>query len=474
MRVSTHLNKSALALCIAELFASFSYIGVLSILMLLFSGKLHLPNSISYHMIGNIIPVTLIAGLGGGVIGYRYLPLQLAALIGLISYTIGYFLLMKYGSIVFQSVGFAFLAAGFGLFEPNVRILFGNNYKQCTNVERDVLFIKFHVFGVVGQLCGILVLTYVITISANSIFFIAGIFSLIATLFYIFRYNEIKQLDYSFDKTRKPMDIPFGIAVTVLMILSAFYIVLQYYVPYLFSVVFVILIAFISEKFSSDTRESRIRIYSIFIFFIAVFIAQISIRQSFGVIEIFTQHYISNTIFSYAVNLDNIKNFEPLSIVVLFPLVIFFVKKMRVFPKNLMPSNYILTGLLFLAAAFFTLMVSMSFLKNVGISAWWLVFFYMLMGIGELFILPIVVARVYSFSNDSWKGVMMGLYYLVLGFSSYFSNWIGQAYVENVSDYNAHIYKNFFLCASIIVAIFAIILFFLLMWWTNKNREFLE
>lgn len=471
MRANARLDKSAWVLCLSELFASFPYIGVISVLILLFTGKLHLSADISNHIIGNVIPVTLITGLAGGIIGYRYLPLPLAALIGLISNTLGYLFLIHYHSLVFQSIGFAFIAAGFGLFEPNVRILFGNNYRHCTNTERDVLFIKFRIFNVVGQFFGILVLNYLLLVNPAKMFIIASGSSLMALIIYLSQYKHVLQLDYSDLKGRKPVSIPLGVAITVLMIMATFYVLLQYYVPYLFFVILILLVMLVSEKLTFDTRNSRIRIYSVFLLMVGFFVAEICIRQCLGIIEFFNQTYVKHSLLNFKYNTAMLTYLEPFFIVLFFPVAI---KVVRSASKiRLMPGSIVSLGLLLIALSFILLATFPYFLSENKLSPIFLVPFYMLLAMGEILIIPVLISRVYSWSTDPWKGIMMGIIFLAAGLSSYVVSAIVSAAGLN-AEKNIMTYQATFIALGIAGLLFSIFLRVLWIFWNKKYYDILK
>lgn len=458
---SYFLNKGARALCISEFFASFSYYGMVSILMLLFTGKMHLPNEISYHIIGNIIPVTLISAIAGGIIGYRYLPLPLAALFGLVSYTIGYFLLIliSYDSITFESIGFAFVACGFGLFEPNVKVLYGNNYKKYSTTDRDIKFIIFQTYNVAGQFLGILALTYLLSTNPKYLFLTAGIVSLIGTLFFLSKYKDIRNLGYTNEDRDRKIDVPLGIAIAILMVLSAFYVLLQYYVGYIFSFVAMLVVVFFIDKVSTASPDLKIKNYKILVLLIGLFIGVFCIRQSFNEIEFFTNSYVSNTLLGFDFNKNFLKDVEPLSFILFFPILIKFTKKLNAKKPKFSSGIKLTSGLVMLSLSFSIIAISIQLTGNQKISSWWMIIFYLIMGAGELLIIPTVVSRLYSLSADAMKGVMMGLFFFFIGLSSLFGGFIGN-YASNIlNGNNLSMYQNFFNALIVVSLAFAIVLF---------------
>lgn len=178
-----------------------------------------------------------------------------------------------------------------------------------------------------------------------------------------------------------------------------------------------------ADKLASDDRKSRVRIFSIFIFLIALLVSEIYIKQLFGAMNTFSHYFESIKIFGFNFNKNLLANsvpIEALSVIVFSPLAIKIIKKYKI-----ESGNYIFIGLFFilLSAISFLLIDSVLIYKKISFS--WLIPSYFLMGIGELFIFPLVFSRVYSWSKDSWKGVMMGVLYFFAGAGSFISSLIG-------------------------------------------------
>ena len=68
MVIAPKLNRNSLVLCIAEFFSSFSYFGILSIILLFFIGTLRMPEGEAYSLIGNFVGVSFIVALIAGLI----------------------------------------------------------------------------------------------------------------------------------------------------------------------------------------------------------------------------------------------------------------------------------------------------------------------------------------------------------------------------------------------------------------------
>ncbi|OGT36658.1 MAG: hypothetical protein A3F12_00020 [Gammaproteobacteria bacterium RIFCSPHIGHO2_12_FULL_38_14] len=224
MELGVKLNKNTWAICFAEFFSSFSYFGVLSLLLLFLLQNLQLPQKESYNIVGNFSGVSFISALAGGLIGSRYLSERLCCLLGFIGYTAGYFILINYQASTFLYLGLALIAGGFGLFEPNIQILFGTHFSDASNTKRNFAFIVFYLFNIVGQFLGAVTFVYVNTINLKYVFIAAGIISLVGLVFVIARYQEMMAIE-----TKKIMksNLFFETSVLILIFVITLYMLIQ-------------------------------------------------------------------------------------------------------------------------------------------------------------------------------------------------------------------------------------------------------
>ena len=195
MALILKFNQNTRVLYVAEFFSSFAYFGLSSLLMLFFVQDLKMSPVASYNLLGNFVGASMIFALIGGFIGSQYLSARLCCLLGFIAYVFGYFTLNNYQDLFYIHLGLSFVAGGFGLYAPNMKILFGAGYHASSDSRRNIGFIVFYIFNIVGQFFGPIVLTYLKIVDPHRVFQAAGICSL-AGLIYI-TYNFKKMGNYS-------------------------------------------------------------------------------------------------------------------------------------------------------------------------------------------------------------------------------------------------------------------------------------
>lgn len=474
MQYEVSSNQNSLIVCISELFSCFAFFGILSLMMLFFLHDVQLPPKLSYQLLGNFISVSLIGTLCGGIIGNRYLSCRLACLLGLISYTIGYFSLICFDKLLFLYIGLAFLALGFGLFEPNIRILFGNNYKNFSKSERDTRFIILHIFNIGGQLLGPILFTYLMVINPHYMFFSAGIFALIGVFFFTFNYTSLNCIESRFTHDNNRKHFYLGVCIVILLIILSFYVILQHDVRHLFELLLIPIIVFFSLKLPKLNRDLRIKMYSLAFILIGLFIAEICLRQSFGLIDLFTQTYVNQIVFGVHIHTGLFESVEPLFILIMFPLVIKIRKGIVNTGYHISAGSSLSFGLFMLSICFACLVVGAIFANGERISVAWLLLCYFFMAIGELCIVPIATSSVFSWSPDNWKGGMMGIFFLVIGLSSYFNDRVGKYISSDSGNPKLLTYTHLFFSLTIIALVFSIVLGIVWKRWEQKQKQVLN
>jgi POT family proton-dependent oligopeptide transporter len=130
-------------------------------------------------------------------------------------------------------------------------------------------------------------------------------------------------------------------------------------------------------------------------------------------------------------------------------------------------------AILIIGMAMLTLAISTYFTDSSHkISALWIVFSYLLIAIGELLLSPIGLAAVTLLSPSHLTGMMMGIWFVALGFGGQFSGWLAKlsSIPESMTDpvQQLDIYRHAFFSFTYIAFGVAILLF--LLKWLLRNR----
>lgn len=463
-----NFNKSAFALCFTEFFTCFSLFGILSIIILFFVYTMHLPQKLSYELLGNFVALSFIASQAGGFIAGRYLSFQTTCLIGLITYSVGYLLLIHYTDMRFIYVGLTLVACGAGLFEPNVRSLLGMHYKNATNQQRSSGFIILHTFNIAGQLFGPIVLTYLRADNPHYIFLCAGIFVVIGSIFFSLNHQRIKQLESSYWNENKKKCTWKGVLSVLALIFLAFFILQRHDVKYIFELFFLGVALLFFVTLPRVSHDIRIRVTSIFFILFGVSIAEICFRQCFGIIDLFTKVYVNRVVMGTNIHTGLFESVEPFFVFIVFAFVIKIRKYLHDSGHPLSAGTSISFGLLMLSICFGLLVAGVYFSGNSKIPVVWLLLCYFFMGIGELLTIPIATAAVANWSPDNWRGAMMGVLFLMTGVSSYISAEIGKFISPHKGNPVLETYGHLFTILTIFAAVMSLAFYFAWGFWQKR------
>lgn len=467
-------NKKLLILCFTEFFSCFSFFGMLSVLILFFVYTIHLPQKSSYELLGSFVALSFIASQIAGFIGGRYLPFRFICLMGLIAYSIGYFLLMHYHNMLFIYAGLTFVACGVGLFEPNIRSLLGIHYKNFSNHQRSSGFIVLHTFNIAGQLLGPILLTYLRVLHPDYMFLAAGAFVSFGMIFFAINYSAIAKLESSYENENTKQCVWKGIFGILFLVSISFFILQRQDVRYILEFMFLGIVIFFIIALSKVEHDLRIRTYSIFLILFGASIAEILFRQCFGIIDLFTKVYVNRMMMGIEVHTGMFESVEPFFIFMTFFWIIKFRKYLEVRGHSPSAGSSISFGLLMLSICFGFLAAGTYFSGNSKISVIWLLSSYFFMGVGELFIIPIATASVAAWSPENWRGMMMGVLFLTTGFSSYVSAEIGKLISPHTGSPTLETYRHLFSILTFFAAVSAIFLYIVWKFWERRYKTALN
>src|SRR3990167_5558304 len=541
MKLKATFNQNLNVLYIAEFFSSFAYFGLLSLLLLFFIQNLHMSQSSAYGLLGNYVGVSMIAALAGGVIGSQYLSARLCCLLGFVGYVAGYFLLINYQNPHSMHLGLSLVAGGFGLFEPNVQILFGAGFHTSSDSKRNIGFIIFYLFNIIGQFFGPIVLTYLNLANPHMIFQAAGVCSLLGLIFIAYHFSTMGVLEFSqttrikddtffrtcvaafllvimvyilvqslvsglidsltamvfipwvvvifmvfrkllvFDediemsgKFEKNKNMIIGaLSVGILFILS-FYTITHSDVKSLFILLFIPIVLFLMITVRKEPRVVKNHLISLFLLFGGAVVAVLCLRVCFGLIDLFTKNFVNETLWGWHIHTTLFDASEKMLIFLVFLGVIRVIKYFSDRKASLSYGGLMSFGLFMLATCFGCLALCITFTQGAKMSAMWLFLCYLFMAIGELCTIPIVISAIIGFSPRKWRGMMMGVKFMVIGVGAYYSDEIGKLIAPSVGNPTLQTYQHLFLNWMIYTALFALLLYFIWRKWNAKTqRDFL-
>ncbi|EKD53695.1 MAG: hypothetical protein ACD_60C00160G0017 [uncultured bacterium] len=456
-------------LFLTEMWERFGFYVVQGLLVLYMTKAFGFSDDQSYTISGTFTALAYISPMIGGLIADRILGFKMCILWGGIFLSAGYALLaLSSNREVYLAL--ATIIVGNGLFKPNISSLLGALYPPG-DTGRDAGFTIFYV--------GINLGAFFAGISSGAIkdhfgwhagFALASIGLLIGLCTFALglkwgdvRYKQNLSLANKYFFFHKPWLLSLCILTAgLLSILLQSSLLSKWLLPLvgIFLLFFVFILAFSQEP----VYRNRLILLNILI--IAAIVYWTFFLQIFFSANLFIDRLINKQIAGVAVPTTAFYSLESVFVILLGPLFAWSWQTLNQNKRN--PSTFIkfVWAIFFVGLGFLTLTVSTFFSNDAHlINPLWIVFSYLFITIGELLLSPIGLAAVTLLSPPRLTGMMMGIWFVALGFGGEFAGFL--ATLSSVPKTattplsQLPIYRHAFFNFSLIAFTVALLLFFL-------------
>lgn len=437
-----------------ELWERFGFYTVQTLLVLYMVSALKFDDNHAYVVIGEFTALAYIMPLLGGYLADRVLGYRFSIVLGGLLLCIGYASLGLFPNALLA--GLTLIVLGNGLFKPNISSFLGQFYEK-DDPRRDSGFTLFYIgINIGGLLAPVLGGFIQKWFGWYTCFGVASVGLLIGVLTFrsSFRLLEEKGLSPRFPHITKLHQLLFSKPqILLLLALVAAAILTLFNFPEittnLLKIVGVLLLiglTFLTLKHKGAERKHMTALVAMLLF--SVVFWGLFFEMYFSV-NLFTDRAVDHVVFGFAIPTPAFVGLESTFIVLLGPL--FAMAWQRMSPKTrLMTTPYKFAyGLLFTALAFELLVVVVNHSTiGVAIHPAWMVGFYALLVLAELFLSPIGLSMITSLSPKKYVGLMMGVWFITLGYGGALSGFLAQdaSIIETTESLAAqmHIYKSAF------------------------------
>lgn len=463
-------------LFLTEMWERFGFYITQSLLILYLTSALNFSDSKAYMILGEFTALVYIAPLAGGYLADRVFGARYAILVGAIFLGIGYFLLGIAGQkLLFLSL--SIVVVGNGLLKPNISSFLGVFYYE-DDPRRDAGFTLFYI-GI--NLGGLLALGSAGFIQEkfgwNIAFLSAGVGIAVALLTFWFGFKTFENRGLPIPSNQISPEFLRGLRyksslliLFLLTIIIAYFLLSSNFFASLFQLilgVFILIVLFIM----SSRLEKRVR--NKFLALIIIIIASIvfwgMFFQAFASVNLFTQRIVDRHIFGILIPSPAFIAIESIFIILLGPFLAslwqrLHTKKLDPTPGKKFSLAMFSTSLAMLLLALVTHWTEASGLVHpLGI-----VIFYFFLTLGEMLLSPIGLSMVTELSPPHLTGLMMGIWFMALGFGGQLSGFLAEAagVSHRVRDIHAasEIYRHAFVNNAILSFIVGLGLFALSPW----------
>ena len=360
-----------------ELWERYSFYSMVAILSLYMNEALHFDVAHVGQIYGLYTAGVYFLPLFGGLLADRVLGFNRAIIAGGVLMMLGH-LTLGIESLPFFYLGLVLLACGSGLLKPNVSTIVGNLYRDRPEL-RDQGYNIFYMGINTGAFVAPLAVSWIRTRYGWSLAFMsAAVAMLISLLVYTTFNRHVKEAAVKIESTS-------------------------------------------AEAQAVDPAEARSRIVTLLAVFAISAVFWLAFYQIFYT---FTFWARDNTVTSWPP--ERFQVFEPLSVILLSPVLVAVWASLQKQGREPSTPVKMQLGVVLVAAAFAMLAYAAANGGDTGrVSAQWLIWANILIGIGEIALSPMGLSLVNHLAPPRTRGLLMGGWFASLALGGYLAGYIG-------------------------------------------------
>ncbi len=463
MEIKTGRHPKALPyLFLTEMWERFGFYVVQGMLVLYFTQSYGFSDDVSYTIVGVFSALAYISPMVGGFIADRMLGFKQAIVWGGIFLCAGYaFLSVSNPSNFYYAL--ATIVIGNGLFKPNISSLLGALYPE-DDAARDAGFTIFYIGINLGSLLAGFTSGFIKDhFGWHAGFGLASVGLIVGLIIFAsgFKSGAIQYQSSSYVAKniflKKPLILLYClIAIPLLGLLLQNQFLGQWLLP-IFGI-FLLFFIFILAAKEPEAVRNRLMILNILI--ISAVIFWMLWLQLFFSANLFIDRLVNKTVFNFAIPTTVFYALESVFVILLGPIFAWYWMFSNRHQINFSPMLKFVIAIFFVGLAFITL--GASTFTNELVNPLWILISYFFITIGELFLSPIGLAAVTLLSPKNLTGMMMGIWFVALGFGGQFAGVLAKlsSIPDTIKDIPGQliIYRKAFFIFAIIAFCVAVIL----------------
>jgi POT family proton-dependent oligopeptide transporter len=460
-------------LYLTEMWERFGFYVTQSLLILYLTSYLHFPDANAFILLGEFTALLYIAPLAGGFLADRVLGPRYAILLGTICFGIGYLLLGVYGSkLLFFSL--SIIVIGNGLLKPNISSFLGEFYYP-DDPRRDAGFTLFYIGINVGGLLALGGAGFIQQrFGWGTAFGSAAIGMVLAFGTFLYGFSTFENRGLPIPRNQlnpklRWLHNKFVLALLILAALGIVYLLLSsaHIASILQTILGVVMLAVLIAIACRYEKVQRQKFFVLIILILASIVFWGMLFQIFGAVNLFTDRNVDRHLFGlFTMPTPAFIALESIFIVILGPFLAMLWERLHIKKLDPTPGTKFALAMFSVALAMGILVLAIHSHRLSGyVSPGWIIIFYLFITLGEMLLSPIGLSMVTELSPPHLSGLMMGVWFMALGFGGELSGYLAkQASIPKqilnlgVSD---HIYSHAFAYNAIFALIVGIILLIL-------------
>lgn len=409
----------------------FSFWGLQASLVLFLMKNFYQEEKNTFAIVGIFGALSYALSLIGGVLADKFIGIWKSCVIGLLLCILGNTILAFTQNLMSVNIGLSFVLIGAGLFSPS-----GNNLIRATyDKEPHLKETGFITSCIAGNISGALAPFIYGLFGAHHLWHVSfAISSLlnILSLFVLLKYSE-KFSTTCGSNINRSNNTNLGTIVILILLFSSFValthiswfrsIILTCILP--LSLIIILLLRSLSSLEKKDI---------LFILFLTIILLcfYISVFQIYSSLTVFIAHNVERKLWHFTIPVPAFASLQCIFFILWAPIVEPLYSLML--KKNIVLSlpAKILIGISIAACGFLFFAISEWKAIHQGFSGLWeIVVGNALLGLGEVFLYPPILAAVATFSPQRFAGTLMGGFSVALALASFFSSQLASLITSN-------------------------------------------
>lgn len=421
-------------LFLTEMWERFGFYVVQGLLILYLTSELNFSDAKSYAVLGEFTALLYLLPLAGGFFCDRVLGARYSIMIGAVFLGLGYFLLAFYNhSLLFLSL--STIVVGNSLLKPNISSFLGEFYYE-DDPRRNAGFTLFYIGINIGGLLAFGGAGFIQErLGWWAAFTAAGIGMILALISFYHGSKTYENRGLPVPRQQiKSTVLRFLSYKTSIVILLALCIViasllLNYrgFSGILQEIIGALTLLALFYAASRYQKHQRNKFYVLIILILASVLFWGLFFQMFSAVNLFTKRNVDRHMFGYLFPTPTFFSLESIYILLLGPLLAWLWQSLHIKKRDPTPGMKFSLAMFFMAAAMITLVIGIHAHRPDGfVSPAWIFLFYLFVTLSEMLLSPIGLSMVTELSPPHLSGLMMGIWFMALGFGGQLSGYLGK------------------------------------------------
>ncbi len=441
--------RAFIPLFFIEMWERFGFYGMQFILIFFMTEKLGIVNYLALEQQGAFISLVYISPMVGGWLADRILGIKHTLLTGAFFLAFGYLLLALSAQFLanvghtnetlilfYSSLGL--IIVGNGCFKPNPTSLLSKAYGD-NDPRMDKGYTLFYLSINIGSMVAIIFIPFIaLYYGYPTAFGLCSLGLFIGISNFLRKWSLFDNLGSDPDFDPLHYAIKAGIIISLLL-LTLIFGGLVYYVSianYLFNATVIIVAALLLFLSFTVDDESATKMRACLILIAISVIFWIIYNSLFGVVNLFVKYHVDRHLFGYEIPAPSFAIFDPLSILILGPLMNKLYEKLHAKNINFTIPWKFAFGMIAAALSMFVFTLMKFVQVDSVVSMQYIVPIYVLVGIAELLVAAIGLSMIAKLAPEKYLGLMYGALLLAVAVGGWLSGQLGKV-LKIPTEHNA-------------------------------------